>query len=63
MIYCYAKAKQMSDHEFTDGVAVVKAMNKRSAMKKFRYLYEDVDSKDVKRIKINGKKVTVLTDY
>lgn len=63
MIYCYTKANQMKKHNFTDDVAVVKAMSKRSALKKFSYLYDDVDNKDVKRIKINSKKVTILTDY
>ena len=42
MIYCYAKANQMKKHNFTDDVAVVKAMSKRSALKKFSYLYDDV---------------------
>ena len=63
MIYCYAKANQMKKHSCTDDVAVVKAISKRSAIKKFGYLYDDVDTNDVERIKINGKKVTVLTDY
>lgn len=63
MIYCYAKANQMKRHNFTDDVAVVKAISKRSALKKFGYLYDDIDNKDVKRIKINTKKVTILTDY
>ena len=63
MIYCYTKANQMKKHAFTDDVAVVKAISKRSATKKFGYLYEDVDNKNVKRIKINSKKVTILTDY
>lgn len=63
MIYCYAKPDALKGHKFTDDVAVVKAISKRSALKKFGYLYDDIDSKDVKRIKINSKKVTILTDY
>lgn len=66
MIYCYAKAEQVKQHAHAityNDVAVVKAISKRSALKKFGYLYDDVDSKDVKRIKINSKKVTILTDY
>ena len=63
MIYCYTKANQMKEHNFTDDVAVVKAMSKRSALKKFSYLYDDIDNQDVKRIKNNSKKVTILTDY
>lgn len=63
MIYCYTKANQMKGHNFTDDVAVVKAISKRSALKKFGYLYDDVDNKDVKKIKIGYKLITVLTDY
>lgn len=63
MIYCYAKPDALKGHKFTDDVAVVKAINKRSALKKFSYLYTDIDKSDIKKIKINYKNVTILTDY
>ena len=63
MIYCYAKANQMNKHNFSDDVAVVKAISKRSAQKKFSYLYDNVKTSEIKRIKINYKQVTILTDY
>jgi uncharacterized membrane protein YkvA (DUF1232 family) len=63
MIYCYAKPDSLKGHKFTDDVAVVKAMSKRSAQKKFNYLYKDVDKENIKRIKLSYNKVTILTDY
>ena len=63
MIYCYTKANQMKGHRFTDDVAVVKAICKHSAIKKFRRLYADVQRDDVNRISIKFKYAKSLTDY
>lgn len=63
MIYCYTKPNQMSKHTFSDDVAVVKAISKHSACKKFSYLYNNVKTSEIKRIKIKYDQVTILTDY
>ena len=63
MIYCYAKANQMKDHEFTDDVAIVKAINKKAAINKFKKLYNNITPDDITKIKVGYKLVTILTDY
>lgn len=61
-IYCFARPNQMIGHEFTDDVAVVYAMSKESAIKKFSVLYKDVQENEVKKIGFWDRAI-VLTDY
>ena len=62
MIYCFSRPNQMVDHRFTDDVAIVKAISKKTAIKKFSQYYEAVLEHEVYRIPLNHK-VTILTDY
>lgn len=61
-IYYFARPNQMVGHKFTDDVAVVYAMNKGSAIKKFSVLYKDVQDNEVKKISFWNRAI-VLTDY
>ena len=61
-LYYFARADQMEGHKFTDDVAIVWAMSKKSAMKKFSRLYADVKIDEVYRVRF-GTRVRVLTDY
>ena len=63
MIYVYAKANQMIEHDFTDDVAIVKAKSKRKAMKYFSKYYDDVKESHVSKIELKNKHVKILTDY
>jgi hypothetical protein len=63
MIYCYTKANQMKYHDFTDDVAIVRAINKKSAFNKFKKLYSNITIDDIIKIKVGYKLVTILTDY
>lgn len=38
-LYYFARANQMEGHKFTDDVAIVWAMSKKSAIRKFSVLY------------------------
>lgn len=61
-IYCFTRPNQMVGHEFTDDVAVVYAMNKKSAIKKFSVLYKNVQENEVRKIDFRLRAI-VLTDY
>lgn len=61
-IYYFARPNQMIGHKFTDDVAVVYAMSKCSAIKKFSVLYKDVQENEVKKISFWNRAI-VLTDY
>ena len=61
-IYYFARPNQMVGHKFTDDVAVVYAMSKKSAIKKFSVLYKDVQENEVKKIGFWDRAI-VLTDY
>lgn len=49
-------------HEFTDDVAVVYAINKKSAIKKFSVLYKNIQEHEVRKIDFRLRAI-VLTDY
>lgn len=61
-LYYFARADQMEDHKFTDDVAIVYAINKKSAMKKFSRLYANIKTDEVRRVRF-GTRVRILTDY
>ena len=63
--YVFARANQMQEHEFTDDVAICKAVNKAQAIKLFSKLYSDVKSDEVTRVKdnFNAYGVYICTDY
>ena len=61
-IYCFTRPDQMEGHRFTDDVAVVWAMSKKSAIKKFSVLYENVQENEVDKIGFLTH-ARVLTDY
>lgn len=61
-IYYFARAAQMKGHKFTDDVAIVYAMSKESAIKKFSKLYRDVQTNEVHKIGF-WTRARVLTDY
>ena len=63
-LYYYAKANRMVKHAFSDDVAIVKAVNKKSALRKFQRYYSDTTTADIQRIKYSSlKDVVILTDY
>ena len=49
-------------YEFTDDVAVVYAINKKSAIKKFSVLYKNIQEHEVRKIDFRLRAI-VLTDY
>lgn len=61
-IYYFARADQMEGHKFTDDVAIVWAMSKKSAIRKFSRLYANVQEYEVRKVKF-GTRVRILTDY
>lgn len=61
-IYCFTRPNQMVGHKFTDDVAVVYAMTKKSAIKKFSVLYKNVQENEVRKIDFRLRAI-VLTDY
>ena len=61
-IYYFIRPNQMVGHKFTDDVAVVWAMNKKSAIKKFSVLYKNVQENEVRKINFRLRAI-VLTDY
>lgn len=61
-IYYFTRPDQMAGHKFTDDVAVVWAMSKKSAIKKFSVLYVNVQENEVDKIGF-WTHARVLTDY
>ena len=63
--YCFHKPNQMSDHKYTDDVALCKATSLQQAIKIFRTMYADVTENDVFLVKdaFNYKGIVVCTDY
>lgn len=64
-LWCFAKAGQMVDHRFTDDVAIVFAITKDGAIRKFQNLYLRVEEKEVQSISLRKilKRPEILTDY
>lgn len=63
-IYCYAKADQMECHKFSDDVAICTAKDKKTAVRKFKRYYAEVDKSDVFLIKLDDNNdFAILTDY
>lgn len=64
-LWCFAKAGQMVDHRFTDDVAIVFAITKAGAIRKFQNLYLRVEEKEVQSISLRKilKRPEILTDY
>ena len=65
MFYYYSKPNRMVGHEFSDDVAVCVALNRKSALNKFKKLYFDCDIKDIHKIRVQNlvSSAVVLTDY
>ena len=61
-LYCFARPAQMVDHRFVDDVAVVRALTKAAAIKKFSRYYAAVQPDEVFKLK-KLKEVNILTDY
>ena len=67
MIWSFARANQMVEHDFTDDVAITLAFTKKQAIKKFSKYYENVTEDEVvkcrimRMLKYGG--VAILTDY
>ena len=61
-LYYFARADQMEGHKFTDDVAIVWAMSKKSAIRKISRLYVNVQEYEVRKVKF-GTRVRILTDY
>ena len=61
-LYYFAIADQMEGHKFTDDVAIVWAMSKKSAIRKFSVLYANVQENEVNKIG-SWTSVRILTDY
>ena len=64
-LYYFAKAGQMVDHRFTDDVAIVFAVKKDGAIRKFQSLYLRVEEKEAQPISLKKilKRPEILTDY
>lgn len=62
MLYVFTRPDQMVDHRFSDDVAIVKAVTKRQAVRRFSVLYADIRPSEVRRIKPR-RTAYVLTDY
>ena len=61
-LYCFARPAQMVDHQFVDDVAVVRALTKAAAIKKFNRYYAEVQPYEVFKLK-KLRTVSILTDY
>lgn len=63
--YCFARAKAMTEHNFTDDVALCKAISKQQAIKIFSRLYSDIKDNEVFVVKneFNVYGIAILTDY
>lgn len=63
-LYCYAKPNQMRGHRFSDDVAICMAKDKKTAIRKFKRYYTEVDKSDVFLIKLDdNNNFAILTDY
>lgn len=64
-LWYFAKAGQMVDYRFTDDVAIVFAVKKDGAIRKFQSLYLRVEEKEVQPISLKKilKRPEILTDY
>ena len=62
-LYCFARPNTMVEHNFTDDVAIVRAISKKSATKKFSKYYSDIKVCEVFKIKPKDGDVWILTDY
>ena len=64
--YVFRRADAMVDHQFTDDVALVKAISKSQAIKKFSRYYADIQEDEVFKL-VNSHTdtddVMILTDY
>lgn len=71
--YVFRRPGQMKGHNFTDDVAVCKAISKSQAIKQFSRYYADVKDNEVDRLRprqycasallLDYDTVTILTDY
>jgi len=64
--YVFRRANAISDHNFTDDVALVKAISKSQAIRKFGQYYADVQDSEVFKLigsSTNTGGVMILTDY
>lgn len=61
-LYVYAKPNQMTDHEYSDDVAICFAETKADALTKFRKLY-DIEIDEIEKVEFNRHGVAILTDY
>ena len=63
--YCFARANAMTEHKFTDDVALCKAISKQQAIKIFSRLYSDIKDNEVFIVKneFNVYGIAILTDY
>lgn len=63
-LYWYAKANQMSEHNFTDDVAITVAISKKRAFAKISKLYGTATIGDISKVPLHKlKDVVILTDY
>ena len=62
MTYCFSRPSQMAGHRFTYDIAIVKAVSKKAAIKKFSKYYKAIQEHEVCRIPFSYK-VRILTDY
>lgn len=71
--YVFKRPNQMQGHNFTDDIAVCKAVSKSQAIKQFSKYYADIKEDEVDRLHprryssgcrmIDYDTVTILTDY
>lgn len=64
--YVFRRANAMSNHNFTGDVALVKAISKSQAIRKFSRYYADVQDSEVFKLvgsSTNTGDVMILTDY
>ena len=65
--YVFRRPNAMVGHKFTDDVAVVKAVSKSQAIKKFSRYYADIQDDEVFKLiskdRNTNTEVLILTDY
>lgn len=61
-LYVYHKPNAMTDHNYSDDVAITWATSRADAFMKFKKLY-DCNVGDIEEVWFNSDEVTILTDY
>lgn len=61
-LYVYHKPNAMTDHNYSDDVAITWATSRPDAFMKFNKLY-DCDISDIEEVSFGSNEIAILTDY